>query len=135
MSVDLFVAIRPNQLPTVEAWQAELDRLGAGFRLDETVDPTDLSGFWPTQMGEEESGFEFMTGSVEDCLDHLAPDNLADRNLVAVFTTHSDLIELRCSMFATAALASLTDGVIVDGSTSQPSTVDELLEQARDIDS
>ena len=133
MSVDLFVVLRSDQLPTVAGWQFELDRLDAPVQLAQDVDPAAHSGFWPVSIDGAASGFEFLTGSIPDCLGDLAPSDIGDRDLVAMFTTHSDMTELRCSMLAASGLASLTDGLIVDGETGDLTTVEELLDQERSI--
>jgi hypothetical protein len=133
VSVDLFVVLNSGRLPNVESWQAELGRLSAPVELDRTVDPASHTGFWPIHIDGTASGFEFLTGSVSDCLGDLAPNQIDGRDLVAQFTTHSDMSELRGSMLAAAGLASLTNGLIVDGETGELTTIEELLDQERSI--
>lgn len=133
MSVDVYVFLRKEALPETAAWQAELDRLAISVQLDGDVDPRAHTGYWPATIDGADSGFEFYTDPVDETFDEPLP-GLEDRDLVARFVTHSDLTELRCSMYAAAALASVTSGVYFDEETGEVAPAQRLLDEARSIE-
>lgn len=134
MSVDVFVFLRKQDLPPVDAWQAQLDALGALVRLDGGVDPRTHTGYWPADLDGATSGFEFFTGSLSATFGPTAPPGIGDRDLVAQFVTHSDMRELKCSMLAAAALAEAGDGVVFDEDTEGTMTGAAFAAQALAID-
>lgn len=85
------------------------------MRLDGSVDAANHSGFWPARCGVRPLGFEFYTGPVADTFGAELPDGLEGRDFVVSFVSHSDQQELRCAMLATAALATETGGIVLDG--------------------
>lgn len=73
MSVSQFVFLRDERLPTLEQWQAALDRAGVGITLDPVGDLRVHSGFLPARHHEHPSGFEWHYGPVAENLGGPAP--------------------------------------------------------------
>ena len=134
MSVDVFVFLKRENLPSTAAWQQALDRLGIDIQLDASIEAASHSGYWPARLGGKPSGFEILVGQISDIFGRTAPPGVGERDIAADFVTHSDMVELQCSMFAAAALGIETDGLIFDEDTDGLMQPSELLEQARAID-
>jgi hypothetical protein len=81
------------------------------------------------------SGFEFYAGSIESAFGTPAPECIGGRDFAVNLVTHSDIRELECSLFAAAALASVTDGVAFDEETGGIMPFAALLDEARSIES
>jgi hypothetical protein len=133
VSVDHFVFLRERDLPSTAQWQAALDQMGVDLQLDSTVEPGDHSGYWPARLAGEESGFEFFRGSLEDEFGAEPPEGLNGRDHVVSLLTHSDVQELRCAMYALAALALASDGLCFDEETGGVRDASAVLEEARSI--
>jgi hypothetical protein len=134
MSVDIFVFMREQDLPSTRRWQAALDRLEVGIHLDATPEPTTHSGYWPVTASAQASGFEYLAGPIADAFGSQPPVEVQDRDFVVDLITHSDMQELRCAMFAACALAPECNGVIVDGESGTVMTTAEMRAQASSID-
>src|SRR5688500_7153276 len=80
VSVNVFVFLG-GHLPSPSEWQAELDRLGINLRLDEGINPSTHSGYWPALVDGEPSGFEFYSGGVTDVFGTPAPTGIGDRDV------------------------------------------------------
>jgi hypothetical protein len=133
VSVDQFVFLRQEDLPSTSKWQVALDQLGIDLQLDPTVEPSLHAGFWPARLGGEHAGFEYYSGSIPDAFGAAPPDGLNGRDYVVNLVTHSDLHELRCAMYAASALASLCDGVCLDEETGELTSASAVLQEARSI--
>lgn len=134
MSVDVFVFLKRENLPSTAAWQQALDRLGIDIQLYAGIEAASHSGYWPARLGGQPSGFEIFVGPIADVFGGAAPAGVDERDTVADFVTHSDMRELQCSMFVAAALGIEADGLISDDDTEGLMPPAELLEQARAID-
>jgi hypothetical protein len=66
MSVDLYVFLSAEKLPTAAEWQTAIDRLGADVHLDQSIDAAHHSGFWPARCGSTSLGFEFYVGAISE---------------------------------------------------------------------
>jgi len=133
VSVDIFVFMREQDLPSTGSWQAALDRLDVGLRLDAAPDPATHSGYWPVKASAQVSGFEYFSGSIADAFGAQPPVEVEDRDFVVDLVSHGDMQELRSAMFAACALALECNGVIVDGESGTVMTTDELRTQASSI--
>jgi hypothetical protein len=134
VSVDVFVFLKRESLPSTAAWQGAVDRLGIDVQLDASIEVASHSGYWPARLGGQPSGFEILVGPIPDVFGRAAPPGLDERNIAVDFVTGSDMRELQCSMFAAAALGIETDGLIFDDDSEGLMQPSELLEQARAID-
>jgi hypothetical protein len=131
VSVSQFVFLRDERLPTLEQWQAALDRAGVGITLDPVGDLRIHSGFLPARHREHPSGFEWHYGPVAENLGGPAPAGVGDRDHVAQFVTFSDLREAVCAAVAGAVLAQLADGRAHDDGPDGAVGGDEALARAR----
>jgi hypothetical protein len=127
------VFLNEANLPSTRQWQEALDGLAVNVRLDESVDTTQHSGFWPVLMGGSQSGFEYYSGTLADAFGGEPPEGLGDREYVVNLVTHSDIRELQCAMFAAAALAIEVDGAVFDDDSGGLIDGAALVEQARAI--
>jgi hypothetical protein len=133
VSVDIFVFMREQDLPSTSRWQAALDGLDVGLQLDATPDPATHSGYWPVKTSAQVSGFEYFAGPLADAFGAQPPVEVEDRDFVVDLVTHSDMQELRSAMYAACALALECNGVIVDGESGTVMTTAELRTQANSI--
>jgi hypothetical protein len=117
MSVDGFVFLSDEKLPTVQQWQAALDRANTGITLDVIDDLRGHTGFFPVDHRGHESGFEWYYGPLADSFGATPPEGLDGRGHVINFVTHSDMRELVCAMIAGAVLADIADGLVFDEET------------------
>jgi hypothetical protein len=133
VSVDVFVFMKHESLPSTAAWQGALDRLGIDVQLEASIEAVSHWGYWPARVGGQPSGFEILVGPISDVFGRAAPPGVDERDTVVDFVTHSDMRELQCSMFVAAVLGIETDGLIFDDTDGLMQPTD-LLEQARAID-
>jgi hypothetical protein len=126
--------LKRENLPSTAAWKNALDRLGIDIQLDAGIEAASHSGYWPARFGGKLSGFEILVGPISDVFGRAAPPGVDEHDIAADFVTHSDMVELQCSMFAAAALGIEADGFIFDEDTDGLMRPSELLEQARAID-
>lgn len=134
VSVHVLVLVHRDRLPSTAEWQAELTALGLDLRIDAAIEVAEHAGFWPATLEGAPSGFEFYTGAVEEVFGDSPPAGTDGRTVVADFVTHSDMRELKCSMFAAAALASRANGVVFDEETEGTMDPQRLLAQASGIE-
>ena len=133
MSVDVFVFLKRSNLPSTDEWQETLTKLNTGLLLDAECQAEDHSGYWPASFPDGLSaGFEFLLSPVAEGFGPVDFD-IGDRDFVANFITHSDMRELKGSMFAAASLAVAADGLVFDEETGDVMPPLELLQQARNI--
>ncbi|MGH9228759.1 MAG: hypothetical protein ACRD07_08525 [Acidimicrobiales bacterium] len=133
VSVDQFVFLRKADMPSTSRWQAALDQLGIDLQLNPTLDPSVHSGYWPALLGDHDSGFEYLCGSIPDAFGAPPPDGLNGRDYVINLVTHSDLRELRCAMYAASALAVACDGLCFDEETGGLTSASAVLQEAHSI--
>jgi hypothetical protein len=113
MSLDSFVILRDDRLPSLEEWQRAIDSLGVDISLDSIDNLRKHSGYLPAKFNGLDSGFEWFYGlSAEFFRD--TPIDVEDRNYTINFVTRSDMQELMCALFAAGALAKVADGLFYD---------------------
>lgn len=115
MSVDTFVFICDDKLPTIKQWQAALERADTGIVLDPAIDDLRThDGYLPATHQGHDSGFEWLYAPLADGFGGTPPEGLGDRGHVVNFITHSDMRELACAMISGAVLAEIADGLVFD---------------------
>jgi hypothetical protein len=134
VSVDVFVFLKRENLPSTATWQRALDRLGIDVQLDASIEAVNHAGYWPAQVGGQPSGFEILVGPIADVFGRAAPPGIDERDVAANFVTHGDMRELQGSMFVAAVLGIEAGGLIFDDNTEGVMQPSELLEQARAIE-
>lgn len=116
MSVDTYVFLRKDELPTPEAWQAEISAHGFELELDTGFDPETFTGFVPCRYRGGEGGFDYVFAPLElGMLDEAARAVVGLRECVVTLVTRSSLADLACATIASAALCALCGGVWSDG--------------------
>lgn len=131
MSVDTFVFIRNDKLPTTTDWNAALKSAGIPLVLDDIDDLPSFSGYLPAKFATHDAGFEWMFGRAQEIAESVAA-SVGDRTHVGVFTTHGEMIELVSSLYAAAALTKITDGLAYDGESGEFFSPDDLMSIAKD---
>ena len=132
MSVETFLFVR-EQLPTVKQWQAALAGAGLNIKLDPEVDDLpSFTGYLPAVFDDHPSGFEFYFDTAENAFGE-RPDALGDRTHAVTFSTHSDIRELVCALYAAGALAKLTDGLLFDEDSGEFLDSDRILKMAKEM--
>ena len=130
MSVDTFVFLRDDRLPSRAEWQTALDIEDACITLDTVDDLREFSGYWPAKFDGHDSGFEWLYGPVADTFGEL-PEGAGDRRHAVDFVTHSDMRELVCALFAAGVLAKLADGLFFDEESASLVSGERAIEIAR----
>jgi hypothetical protein len=130
MSVDSFVFLHANRLPTISEWQRALDEKQCGIVLESIDDLHTHSGYLPVDYRGHPSGFEWFFGPVADVFGE-KPEAVGDRSHAIDFVTHSDMQELICSMIAGAVLAKLANGLVLDEESGEFINGDEALKIAK----
>lgn len=133
MSVDTYVFLRDENLPTVREWQSALDRANTGIVLDLIDDLRTHMGYLPAQYQGEESGFEWYYGPLAECFGGVPPEGLGDRGHVINLVLHSDMRELACAMVSGAVLATIASGLVYDEESGSVISGDMALTAARSI--
>ena len=113
MSVDTFVILSDERLPSVAEWQRALDQAGVDIRLDDVDDLRQHSGYLPARFNGADSGFEWSYGIVDEVFGE-RPDGAGGRGHAIDLVTHDDEQEAMCALYAAGVLARLTDGLFYD---------------------
>jgi len=113
MSVDSFVFLRSDRLPTMAQLQHAMDEAEAGIRLEDVGDLRTHTGYWPVLHHGQESGFEWYVEGADD-VGLTLPGDLGERDCTVRFVTHSDLREYVCAATTAAIVAQCSDGLVYD---------------------
>jgi hypothetical protein len=130
MSVDSFIFLNENRLPTLSEWQRALDDEQCGIVLESIDDLHTHSGYLPADYRGHPSGFEWFFGPVADVFGE-KPEAAGDRSHAIDLVTHSDMQELLCGMVAGAVLAKLANGLVLDEESGECIDDDKALEIAK----
>ena len=104
------------QLPSREAWQLEIDKLGFALLLDSAFTLEGIAGFEPVAYNREETGFELYVSSAEAItadFPHIE-SRIGKRDACVTFRWGGDPLESAAAISAAAALTELTDGIWYD---------------------
>ncbi len=113
MSQELHVFMQDSRIPSRDAWQLAMERLGFTATLDAPFDLRSDSGFRPATFKGQSTGFEFYLETAADVLSnypHIA-STVGDRDKCATFRWGGDLNECAAGLSAAAALVNLADGI------------------------
>jgi hypothetical protein len=116
----------------MEQWQAALDSAGTNVVLDKINDLRTHTGYLPATHRGYPSGFEWYYGPIAENFGGDLPDGIGNRTHAINFVTHSEMRELVCGMLAGAALAQISDGVVLDEESGELISGDAALKMARD---
>lgn len=134
MSVDSFVFLRDDRLPSIEQWQHGLDELGIDISLDQIDDLRAHEGYLPATFKGEDSGFEWYYGPADETFGE-QPPRAGDRLHAVDFVTGGDMEELICATYCLGVLAKLADGLFYDEDSDTFMTGEEAIAMARDLES
>lgn len=129
MSVDFFVYLSREAMPTPKEWARALVERGFPAELDEDFDVDDFSGFLPCSFDGVEAGFEYTSGSPE-ALDEL--ELPGDCDFQVTFSTDSEARDLASSVVCAAVLCALSGGVLVDPRADLAVTAEDAVPWARE---
>ena len=112
MSLEIHIFLPSSALPSRDAWQSEIERLGFPTVLEQGFNPLVDRGFRPCLFKGKPGGFEFLYGRSSEVLNTYSSftEKIGRCDGAASFIWHSDLQDLGVSITASAALASLTGG-------------------------
>lgn len=113
MSVDTFVILSDERLPSVAEWQRALDVATIDIRLDLIDDLRQYTGYLPAMFDGVDSGFEWYYGEAMDIFGR-RPGSVGDRTHAINLVTHSDEHEGLCALYAAGVIAKMTDGLFFD---------------------
>ena len=113
MSLEFHVFMRKGRQPTREAWQSCIQSGGYPVELDPELDLSKDTGFSPTKLNGNPSGFEIYPEDAQELLTAYADiqEQVGSRDFAVSFRWGGDASELKCVFCAAAALAEVTDGV------------------------
>ena len=133
MSVDSFVFLQEDRLPTIAEWQGALDEEECGIALERIDDLRKHTGYLPASYRGHQSGFEWFFGPVAEVVGD-KPEAVGNRSHAIDFVTHSDMRELICGMIAGAVLAKLADGLVFDEESGEYIDGNRALEIAKKLE-
>lgn len=128
MSLELYVFLPRDQVPDRATWQQEIDRLGFGVVLDPELDLDHDSGFSPTRVADQASGFELVLEDTAAVIQDF-PDldlELQDRDCVITFRWGGDFLACACVMAAAAALVDAFQALVYDPEENVVCSVEDL---------
>ena len=117
MSMEIHIFMRNSQVPSRDAWQQAIERLGFPLIIEPSLDLRKDSAYWPMDYKDEPTGVEVYLDDAADILSNCPPhvvSKVDDRDKCVSFRFGSDMTEGTVAMLAAAALAKLTDGVYLD---------------------
>lgn len=134
MSLNLYVVLNRKDIPSAEQWAATLLRLSFPIELDTSLNPATSTGYWPCP--DSTKGFEFSVGP----LDQEEPANLGvspknwehirpyDSVAVLSYENEGDLAVVKA---ASATLAKIGNGLLIEGESGALMTPDQAIAWAR----
>ena len=127
MSVESVIYLNDGRLPTIANWQAVLDARDVGMLVEDVGDLRTHSGFLPVTYKGTLSGFEWYYGAIAKPVDGV------DRTHMAVFVTHSNILELYCALVTGAVLAQMSDAYVLDDENELITVPDAWLRTADEV--
>jgi hypothetical protein len=105
MSVDLFVQLPAERMPTPQQWQDAITSHGFTLKLDTDFQVESFSGYLPCDLEGKPAGFEYFY--------ELATTNGLPHIKIQL-ATHSDITEFFGSAIAAAVLTEISGGTLED---------------------
>lgn len=113
MSYDLNVYLSRKNMPTPTAWRTAIIAAGFPVELDSEFDVETFSGFLPSPVRGEMSGFEYYARpALADEMQELGLDS--NINFTVQFVIGSRPLELVSALSAASILVSISGGLLVD---------------------
>src|SRR5262245_16584297 len=133
MSIELHIFVHDSPVPSRESWQQAIDEMSLSMILYETLEVRTHTGFLPTILAGEPTGFEFCLEPTEDVLSSYAHirNKVSDREKGATFIWGGNQTEMTAALSAAAALIKLSDGVYYYPSDNVIYDSDEAVEAIR----
>ena len=127
MSIDIYIALARDRLPTAEAWSTRIATEGFDVEMDRGFDPRLFSGYLPCP--DENQGFEYSIEEISSELPalNLSPGQahlLSGRDTLVGLSVGNES-DLRAAQAASASLALIADGVVIDGESGVVMTASE----------
>ena len=132
MSNTQFIFLQKARVPTREALQTSIDKLGFDLQLHTELDLINDSGFSPCVLnGIPDVGFELMNGTPEEVFGE-EPDIAAGTDYCIGLIWRSSMKDCAAAMIASCAFAKDFGGIVsYEGRPSEP--IEKLLDGTRDI--
>lgn len=134
MSLDLYVVLNRKDLPSAETWASTLRSEGFSVNLDTSPSPATSAGYWPCPGSA--SGFEYSLGPLDQAeIKNLGVSSRRRQRLrhydsIAVLSCRTET-DLAVAQSAAAVLASISDGLLIEGESAAVMTPDQALAWAR----
>lgn len=133
MSICFHVFLRRDRLPHPRKWANAIMQNGFSVALDTAFDPATHSGYLPCP--DEAAGFEFYLASVASS--DLVPDEsskrlVSDCDVVATFCFGGRQSDLVAAVAASATLAKMTGGILLDAESGHFIGADSVLDWAHE---
>jgi len=129
VSVDLYVFLRDQDVPTRDGWQQAINASGVDLVLD-NFNPREHTVYLPVKLNFKPTGFEYYFGSVEQELG-VVSERIGDRDRVISFVLHGDFTELKAAMWAAAVLTKHASGIFYDPQSDEYAEDDGVFEIIR----
>ncbi|NOK61520.1 MAG: hypothetical protein GFH27_549311n73 [Chloroflexi bacterium AL-W] len=128
MSVENFVFINDSDLPEVNTVNQKLSEMQVDLVLDAQIDPRTHNGYWSATFHGNNSGFGWTYDNVSS-----VQKAFQDKSKVITLVTGNDLQELCCALYVAGAIASLSDGIVLDGDSGETMDAEGILMIAQEI--
>lgn len=112
MPHELYVLLRDENLPTLEAWQAVLDSHQSGLQFGK-FNPREDIGEVVVQLEKSSTKLQIFEGSIKE-LNHLDKAQVGDRNRYVLFELSDDPYEIQAAVLAAAGLTVCASGLFFD---------------------
>jgi len=133
MSLEQYIFCDKDCPPVRAQWQAAIDEMGFDMQLDPEMDLTKDSGFSPSVLKGNVSGFEIYFEDASEYIDALPEfrDAIGDRTAVITQRWGGDEAELTCVLIAAAAAIKAFKCVVIFPDEDAPETIERLVNTAR----
>src|SRR5689334_18949095 len=116
MSVENIVICNRARLPDPAQWQRAIDAAGFTVRIDLAFDPLTFSGRLLCRDGSVSCGFEYFCDNLDqEWLQDLQIDLPSGYDCVVCLATRASYEDAIASCVAAAVLATITNGVLLEG--------------------
>lgn len=140
LKMDINVFIKDSEMPCLEKWQEELDKLNEEIKLNEEFSVKEDNGYIPCTIKGKEAGFEFYYDLFEDTMFDPEDDpdlkkKLDGRDRCVGFSIPGEKESIILGAYASAVLCKITNGLYwVDPDfVEAPDSVEKIREQLESI--
>lgn len=134
MSMEICV-LSDKQVHSIPEWQGAIDAEGFPLRLSDETSFSEINGFLPALLREQETGFECCHVEPREIIDTYQDINFGhDWKYVLVFVWGGDFVEMQATWMAATAYARVTEGIVFDNQAGGLLSPTQSLQEPRKIE-